>query len=165
MRYLFLDDNLVNQRPLVRALRNHEHEVFLSRDIGSAWKRIEEGGLFDLVIIDIALDRYSDEFRAEYHLVRQGLGEHGFYDLDMSGQALGLRLWRERQQLRQRYCYVSNHPHLWLSGLPKGNPEFDGKDRSSLQDVVMDKSSVWPSNVTKKFSSAYNVWENFQWLD
>lgn len=66
MRYLIIDDTPEHLKPLVQALRRAGHEAVFARDLGVAWQWLERGDRFDLVAIDLALDRYAQEFAKEH---------------------------------------------------------------------------------------------------
>lgn len=164
MRYLIIDDTPEHLRPLAQALRGAGHEVVFARDLGIAWQWLEHGDRFDLIAIDLALDRYSKEFAKEHKIIREGLALRHLGDLPMSGQALGLRLWTERKERKLCYCYITHHMNLWLAGLGGSDFEFAKKPLKELNKIVLDKSSLWPSNIVAKFQSAYDTWDQEQWL-
>lgn len=165
MRYLIIDDTPEHLKPLAQALREGGHEVVFARDLGIAWQRIKSGDQFDLVVIDLALDRYIEEFAKEQKIIREGLASRRLGDLPMSGQALGLRLWTERKELKLRYCYFTHHMNLWLAGLGDGDFEFGKKPLKELSKIIFDKSSLWPKNIIKKFQEAHNEWDQQIWLN
>lgn len=162
MKYLIVDDTPEHLKPLAQTLGGAGHGVVFARDLGTVWGWLERGDRFDLVVIDLALDLYIQEFAEEQRIIKEGLASRGLGDLPMSGQALGLRLWRQRNQRRWRYCYITHHMHLWLAGLGHGDAEFGGKSLEDLAEVVLDKSSLWPDNIAVKFQNAYEAWN--QWL-
>ncbi|MBT8420425.1 MAG: hypothetical protein KJO08_06140 [Gammaproteobacteria bacterium] len=166
MKYLFIDDMPEYLKTHVRTLRKAEHTVELARDIGIGWAKIRTQSTepFDLAIIDLAMDREIREFDREHEEMGDTLRLHGYGDLPRSGQALGLRLWRLRKEIHQRYCYITNHPQLWLDNLGKGDPEFEGKTLDLLRDVVLDKSDLWSGNIEEKFRVAHQVWEDQHWI-
>jgi CheY-like chemotaxis protein len=164
MKYLFVDDTPEHLKPLMRSLRDAGHNVVVARNLGVAWHWLERGDRFDLALIDLALDRRSREFEDEFHEVRTALALRNLDDLPVSGQALGMRLWRRRRQLMQRYCYITNNVPLWLPNMVNGDAEFDGKPIEDLAELVMDKSSLWPHNVEAALKRAYEVWDQEQWL-
>ncbi|MFZ4704045.1 MAG: hypothetical protein ACOYMG_28705 [Candidatus Methylumidiphilus sp.] len=160
-----MDDTPEHLKPLAHTLREAGHAMNFARDLGAAWGWLERGDHFDLIAIDLALDRYIREFEAEQAIIREGLALRNLADLPMSGQALGLRLWNQRKTLRQRYCYISNHTQLWLEAADKGgDPEFGGKNLDELSDLLIDKSSLWSKNVADKLKKAYEAWDQQQWL-
>nr|VFJ43919.1 MAG: Response regulator receiver domain-containing protein [Candidatus Kentron sp. FM]VFJ44263.1 MAG: Response regulator receiver domain-containing protein [Candidatus Kentron sp. FM]VFK06154.1 MAG: Response regulator receiver domain-containing protein [Candidatus Kentron sp. FM] len=162
MKYLFVDDQPNYLRVHKDTLREAGHEVEIARDLDVAWKRIEEerkaASPFDLVLIDLGLDRKILEFEQEDEELRKKAFAA------RSGQALGLRLWRRRRELQQRYCYVTNNP--WILGELEGeDPELGAKASKELNDtLVLDKSKLGPENVEEKFQRAYRIWEDEQWL-
>ena len=164
MNYLIVDDTPEHLKPLADALRRVEHNVVFSRDLGIAWGWLGRGDQFGLIIIDLALDRYTQEFAEEHRIIKEGLASRGLGDLPMSGQALGLRLWRQRKNLKQRYCYITHHRHLWLAGLGYSDFEFAKKPLRDLDKIVLDKSSLWPNNIVAKLQEAYDAWEQQKWL-
>lgn len=164
MKYLIVDDTPEHLKPLAQALRGVGSEVVFARDLGIAWGWLERGDRFDLIVIDLALDRYTQEFADEQRTIKKGLALGGLGDLPMSGQALGLRLWRQRKKRKLRYCYITHHMQLWLADLDYNGAEFGGKPREDLAEVVLDKSSLWPDNVATKFQKAHDVWDQQQWL-
>nr|VFJ61901.1 MAG: hypothetical protein BECKFW1821B_GA0114236_106815 [Candidatus Kentron sp. FW] len=162
MKYLFVDDQPNYLDPHEEVLIDAGHEVEMALDIGVAWKRIEEerknGNPFDLVLIDLGLDREIPGFENENKELREA------FRAPRSGQALGLRLWRRRKDLQQRYCYLSNNPWI-LAEIDKKDPEFAGKTLEELDDIlVLDKSKVWPDNVEGKFQRAHQKWQEEGWL-
>jgi hypothetical protein len=164
MRYLIIDDTPEHLKPLAQALRGAGYEVVFARDLGVAWGWLERGDQFDMVIIDLALDRYIEEFAKEQQIIREGLASRRLGDLPMSGQALGLRLWVERKQRKLRYCYITHHMNLWLAGLGDSDFEFAKMSLKELDEIVLDKSSLWPNNIVTKFQKAHDVWDQQQWL-
>lgn len=164
MKYLIIDDNLEHLKPLAQALRGAGHEVIFARDLGIAWQWLKRGDRFDLVAIDLALDRYIEEFAKEQKIIREGLASRRLGDLPMSGQALGLRLWNERKGRKLRYFYITHNMHLWLADLGYSDYEFAKKPLKELDKILLDKSSLWPTNIVVKFQEAYEDWDRQQWL-
>ena len=163
MKFLIVDDTPESLKPLSSALKDARHETANARDLAIAWRHIEREQTFDLIVIDIALDRFVQEFREEQRIIREGLAARGFEDLPMSGQALGLRLWDRRKELKLKYCYTTNHMYLWLPNLDRKDPEFGGGPAAE-QKTVLDKSGLWQANVAEKFLDAYNEWDSRKWL-
>lgn len=164
MRYLIIDDTPEHLKPLAQTLRGARHEVVFARDLGVAWGWLERGDQFNMVVIDLALDRYIEEFAKEQQIIREGLASRRLGDLPMSGQALGLRLWVERKQRKLRYCYITHHMNLWLAGLGDSDFEFAKKPLKELAKIVLDKSSLWPNNIVTTFQNAYDTWDQESWL-
>jgi hypothetical protein len=167
MNYLFIDDMPEYLKIHVRTLRKAGHAVETARDVGAGWSwiiRSKTEHPFDMVIIDLALDRKIREFDREYEEMSNVLGSRGYGELRMSGQALGLRLWRRRKEIHQRYCYVTNHPQLWLDNINGADPEFGGETTGMLSDLVLDKPDLWRGNIEEKLQNAYNTWEKRQWF-
>nr|VFJ43918.1 MAG: hypothetical protein BECKFM1743A_GA0114220_100127 [Candidatus Kentron sp. FM]VFJ44258.1 MAG: hypothetical protein BECKFM1743C_GA0114222_1000910 [Candidatus Kentron sp. FM]VFK06155.1 MAG: hypothetical protein BECKFM1743B_GA0114221_1001110 [Candidatus Kentron sp. FM] len=163
-RYLFIDDIPQYLRIYLKILRNAGHSVEIIDNIGAGWTRIECDGPFHLVLIDLGLDRKIREFDREYEEIIDTLRAQGYGSLPISGQVLGLRLWRRRKEMQQRYCYLTNHPQLWLANLNPDDPEFGGEKPEILRDMVLDKSDLWSRNIEEKFQRAHQVWEDEQWL-
>lgn len=163
MAFLIVDDTPESLKPLTKTLRETGHEIAIARDLFVAWRYIEQGKHFDLIVIDIALDRFVEAFATEQHIIREGLKTQGYGDLPISGQALGLRLWRKRKEFEQRYCYITNHMYLWLPNLDPDDPEFGGGTATDHA-TVMDKSTLQQSNVAEKFTAAHNKWDRERWL-
>ncbi|VFM96025.1 MAG: Response regulator receiver domain-containing protein [Candidatus Kentron sp. G] len=168
-KYLFVDDQPNYLKRHRDTLREAGYEVEMARDLGAAWERIEQeretGNPFDLVLIDLALDRKVPEFKKEDEELRDALLSQGHGDVPISGQALGLRLWRLRRELQQRYCYVTNYSALWVESLDKQNPEFGAKALEKLENILLlDKRQLWLENVEEKFQRAYQMWEDERWL-
>lgn len=164
MNYLIVDDTPEHLKPLAKNLREAGHTVVFARDLGIAWGWLERDDQFGLIVIDLALDRYTNEFADEQRIIKEDLALRGLGDLPMSGQALGLRLWLERKKRKQRYCYITHHIQLWLGGLGHNDTEFGGKPKEDLAEVILDKSSLWPDNISDKFQKAYDVWDQQQWF-
>nr|VFJ56950.1 MAG: hypothetical protein BECKDK2373B_GA0170837_106212 [Candidatus Kentron sp. DK]VFJ59047.1 MAG: hypothetical protein BECKDK2373C_GA0170839_106912 [Candidatus Kentron sp. DK] len=169
MKYLLIDDMPSYLKSHKRTLESAGHTAELARDVGTGWISIKNGvdmgDPFDLVLIDLALDREIPEFNREYKEMKDVLHSQGYGDLPISGQALGLRLWRMREEIRQRYCYITNHPQLWLDNLNREDPEFGGEKLEELQqEVVLDKSDLWSRNIQEKLHIAHQVWMDKQWI-
>lgn len=167
MKYLFIDDMPEYLKSHTRTLRRAGHTVEVARDIGTGWARITRNRTdnnFDLMIIDLALDRDIREFDPEHQEMKENLQAQGYGDLPISGQALGLRLWHQRKARQQRYCYLSNHPQLWLSNLDGEDPEFGGETPKNLPDLLLDKSDLWARNVEEKLQIAHGIWDRKGWL-
>ena len=168
MKYLFVDDMPKYLKIHVNALRDAGHVVEIACDLSTAWKWIGDerktDNPFDLVLIDLGLDRKVMEFKKEDEELRDALLSKGYGDLPISGQALGLRLWRRRNALQQPYCYFTNHLQLWLENFDKEDPEFGGETLEGLRDLMLDKSDLWPGNIKEKFWRARQVWKDEQWL-
>lgn len=165
MNYLIVDDTPEHLKLLAQTLRSAEHQVTFARDLGIAWGWLERGDRFGLVVIDLALDRYIREFAEEHGVIKERLALQGLGDLPMSGQALGLRLWRHRKTLQQRYCYITHHRQIWLANLDAQQPEFGDGASKILDKVLIDKSSIWPKNVLDILEDARHTWEEQKWLD
>jgi len=119
MKYLIIDDMPEHLKLPVRTLRKIGHQVTTARDLDVGWQLIrdEHKEPFNLVILDLVLDTRSREFAWEQSIIRGALSPLGYGDLPTSGQAMGLRLWRRRKELQQRYCYLTNIPRLWIPKL------------------------------------------------
>jgi len=163
MKFLIVDDTPEAMKPLAKALRDAGHETATARDLAIAWRRIQTQPRVDLVVVDIALDRYVREFAEEQRIIREGLVARVHGNFPMSGQALRLRLWRNRRTLRTRYCYTTHHMYLWLPNLEPHDPEFRGGN-SADHATIIDKSSLWQHNVESKFTTAFHEWDNNSWL-
>lgn len=164
MKFLIVDDNPEHLKPLPQTLREAGHTVVIARDLGTAWVRLQPDDSFDLIAIDLALDRFINKFAPEQNLIRAGLVSRNLGDLPMSGQALGLRLWKQRREKKQRYCYITNHDQLWLESLGPSDPEFKGESLGRLSEVILDKSSLLSKNIADKLKTAYEAWDTYQWL-
>lgn len=165
MKYLFVDDTPEHLKLLLHALRKQSHEVTTARDLALAWKWLEEGKHFDLIVIDLALDRYTQKFAEEFSNIKEALLNLGYGGLPMSGQALGLRLWKQRKTLQNRYCYITNHPQLWISGITSPDPEFETSKDLDAKELVIDKASLWVNNIEDTLTKAITRWDQEKWLD
>jgi len=164
MDYLIVDDQPNFLKTWKRALEVCGNTVFIVRDLTAAWNLLANGKRFDLVIIDIALDRQEIAFQEDYRALQTGLAARGMGGLPMSGQALGLRLWRERKSWKQPYCYLTHNSQLWLEGQNYPDPEFLGLGPLRGPDLVIEKTDVFARNVEAKFRAAFNIWMNEKWL-
>jgi CheY-like chemotaxis protein len=162
--YLLVDDTPYHLKPLTLALREAGHEIAIARDLCTAWGLLTRGNRFDLVIIDIALDQGCPEFAAEASITKQALVQRSLADLPISGQAMGLRLWQQRQTLKQPYCYISNHPQIWVPNLVPHDKEFEAGTVGEVASLVLDKSTMWASNVQAKLQAAIQHWDDKKWL-
>nr|VFK38795.1 MAG: hypothetical protein BECKTC1821D_GA0114238_100585 [Candidatus Kentron sp. TC] len=173
MKYLIIDDQVETLKPLIRVLREVGHQVTTSHNLSMGWEWLKrerrEGNPFDLVILDLALDRKVREFTEEQDDVRDALDSRGVADLPMSGQVMGLWLWRRRKEVRQRYCYMTYHPCVWMAQLDEEAPEFEQGlselDAEWLPKLILEKSDLWLDNVAEKFETAWKIWEDREWLD
>ncbi len=166
MKLLLLDDTLEYWKPAVRALKMAGHEVVGTKDVGIAWSLLQRGDRFDLVIIDLLLDRASPEFAQENKEITQGLASKGVGAISASGQVVGLRLWRQRQQLKQPYCYITNNsPALWVSNIDQNDPEFAHTSQQTPEHLVIDKSTIWPANVEAILKESCVFWAKQSWLN
>lgn len=163
MKYLFIEDQPEHLKPLTRELRDKRNEVVVARDLAEAWTWLQGGQQFTLVAIDLALDQPVPEFAAEFGEVLKALSRKGLGELPMSGQALGLRLWRERKARNVRYCYLSNHPQLWVPAIDAGDPEFKAA-RGAPAEVLLDKASLWQHNIEAMLVAATKVWDEKKWF-
>jgi hypothetical protein len=165
MKILIIDDTPSHWRLLRQALQEGGHVVVVAPDVTGAWNWIAKGDRFDLMVIDLALDRRAQEFQVEMKLINDALTASGYDGLPVSGQALGLRLWQRRQELMQRYCYASNHLQLWMEGLGKEEKEFSGLDRNAVSPLLLDKSSLWKRNIEQYLNDAIQAWIGHQWIE
>nr|VFJ49563.1 MAG: Response regulator receiver domain-containing protein [Candidatus Kentron sp. DK] len=170
MKYLFVDD-MPNYVSIHRkALGKAGHVVVSARDLDFAWDLIEKesltGSPFDMVLIDLGMDRKDPAFEQEDRELRGILQSRGYGDLPISGQSLGLRLWRKRKTLWQRYCYITNHSILWVDNADGQDPEFGGKLWETVDNILLlDKSDLWLGNIEKKLQVVGKIWENEGWLN
>ncbi len=162
--YLLVDDTPQHLKPLTLTLREAGHEILVARDLCTAWGWLARGDRFDLVILDIALDRDCPEFAEEANTVKQALVQRSLADLPMSGQVLGLRLWLQRKTLKQPYCYITNHPQIWVPNLVPHDKEFEAGTVREVASLVLDKSTMWASNVQAKLQAAIQHWDCKKWL-
>nr|VFK28041.1 MAG: Response regulator receiver domain-containing protein [Candidatus Kentron sp. MB]VFK29357.1 MAG: Response regulator receiver domain-containing protein [Candidatus Kentron sp. MB]VFK74761.1 MAG: Response regulator receiver domain-containing protein [Candidatus Kentron sp. MB] len=176
MKYLIIDDIPVHIKLLAVALRRAEHQVETARNLDIGWDKFKHerniGTPFDLVVLDLTLDRKTQACAEEQEIIRESLILRDLGDLPMSGQAMGLWLWRQRKGLQQRYCYMSYHRYLWIPRLDGEDPEFDESDHESrgrkiperLLGLILEKSNLWPDNIAAVFQNAWQIWEDRKWL-
>jgi len=172
MKYLIIDDMPEYLDLLENALRDAGHEVNIAQNLSVGWKRIENNcdKPFDLVILDLALDIGDLGFTEERSVILNVMGLRHLEILPGSGQELGLRLWRRRREMRQRYCYMTNNRFLWMPQLDEGDPEFGQRASEQellawIPDLILEKSELWPHNVAEKFKAAWQIWDNKGWPD
>nr|VFK64291.1 MAG: Response regulator receiver domain-containing protein [Candidatus Kentron sp. UNK]VFK71054.1 MAG: Response regulator receiver domain-containing protein [Candidatus Kentron sp. UNK] len=130
MKYLIVDDIPESLSLLIRTLRQAGHYVTTARDLDIGWELVwdKRETPFDLVVLDLSLDRISREFIQEQSIIRNAPSMRDHRDfLPISGQAMGLRLWRRRKELRQRYCYLTHHRYFWAPQIDERDPEFERK--------------------------------------
>nr|VFK39050.1 MAG: hypothetical protein BECKSD772F_GA0070984_10324 [Candidatus Kentron sp. SD]VFK43911.1 MAG: hypothetical protein BECKSD772E_GA0070983_10314 [Candidatus Kentron sp. SD] len=172
MKYLIIDDQLEHIKLPVRTLREAGHEVKTARHLDDGWRLIqhEREHPFDLVTLDLALDRRSQEFAEEQQIIWgtskiSGQGNDPY----TSGQALGLRLWRRRRKMQQCYCYITQHRDYWMAQLDEEDPEFEQKASELrlkwIPELILDKSGLRANNVAEKLETAWKIWNNSGWLD
>ncbi|VFM96024.1 MAG: hypothetical protein BECKG1743D_GA0114223_101551 [Candidatus Kentron sp. G] len=165
-KYLFIDDAPEYLRVYRKILRDAGHTMEIIDNIGLGWVWIERHGPFELVLIDLALDRHFSEFGREYKEVREGLESYGHGALFMTGQALGLRLWRRRKKIQQPYCYFTNFSQIWVENCNTGDPEFGGMMFEEAHDLglVLNKSALWEGNMDQELRNIRQIWEDKEWL-
>jgi len=164
MKLLLVDDVPQYIRPFRDRLLKDEIELTVVHDLGTAWRFLHRRAELDLIVIDIALDTYEAEFAAEQSALQDGLLQRGYGGLQMSGQALGLRLWSRRHALRFPYCYVTNHVNLWVEGLGGADPEFGDNRMAGSLPTIIDKSSLWPDNIAERLEAARSEWVIKAWI-
>nr|VFK64295.1 MAG: Response regulator receiver domain-containing protein [Candidatus Kentron sp. UNK]VFK71055.1 MAG: Response regulator receiver domain-containing protein [Candidatus Kentron sp. UNK] len=172
MKYLIIDDMREHIRHPVRILRDAKHEVKTARSLDEGWQWIQDEHRrpFDLVILDLALDKKTEEFTKEQNIIWNAMRLRHLDLLPSSGQAMGLRLWRKRREMRQRYCYMTNNRFLWRPQLDKEDPEFEkkaseGELSKEISDLILEKSSIRLDNVAEKFEIAHKIWDDKKWLE
>lgn len=164
MEYLIIDDEPRFLTTWRRTLEASGHTICVVRDLTSAWNLLVKGKHFDLVVIDIALDRREAEFEKEYAELQAGLAARGKGGLPMSGQALGLRLWRQRASRKQPYCYFTHNFDLWLEGQNSSDTEFSHLGARRSPELVIEKIDVFAHNVEAKFENALEIWGAETWF-
>nr|VFK18790.1 MAG: hypothetical protein BECKLPF1236B_GA0070989_11522 [Candidatus Kentron sp. LPFa] len=172
MKYLIVDDMPEHIAPLITNLREAGHQVTNTRNLSMGWEEINRAHRartpFDLIVLDLALDRKVREFPEEQKVIRDALYSRSVADIPVSGQAMGLRLWRRRKEIQQRYCYITYHQYVWMAQLDGEDPEFEQElselDVGWLPKLILEKSDLWPDNVAEKFETAYKIWEERKWL-
>ena len=163
MNILVVDDQPEFLIPFFPRLEAAGITIQVLRDLGDAWLEIAAGARFDLVVIDIAFDSPAREFQAEQSLIRESLVQRGYGGLAVSGQALGIRLWRERQVRQTPYCYTTNHQNLWIENIPSDDPEFAG-GLPTEHGTIIDKAQLWPGEIVDKLQAAQQEWGRSNWL-
>ena len=157
MNILVVDDQPEFLIPFFPRLEGAGITIQVLRDLGDAWLEIAAGARFDLVVIHIAFDSPASEFQAEQSLSRESLVQRGYGGLAVSGQALGIRILRERQVRQTPYSYTTNHQNLWIENIPSHDPEFAG-GLPTEHDTIIDKAQLWLGNVVDKLQAAQQEW-------
>lgn len=175
MKILVVDDQPEYLRPYRSTFATNNIDLRVAIDLNQAWQIIKNGKesgkkhdeqgykVFDLIVIDIAFDAPAREFKHEQDLIHDHLVRRGYGGLAISGQALGLRLWKQRGTLKQPYCYTTNHQDLWIQDIPAEEAEFGGGDASNHHTVI-DKASLWPGSIITTIESAVSEWVSKPWL-
>nr|VFK07222.1 MAG: hypothetical protein BECKLPF1236A_GA0070988_1000811 [Candidatus Kentron sp. LPFa]VFK23960.1 MAG: hypothetical protein BECKLPF1236C_GA0070990_1000911 [Candidatus Kentron sp. LPFa] len=173
MKYLIIDDMPEHITPLVSTLREAGHQVTNTRNLSMGWEQFNHEHRahtpFDLIVLDLALDRKIREFPEEQKVIQDALYSRSVADIPVSGQAMGLRLWRRRKEIQQRYCYITYHQYVWMAQLDGEDPEFEQElselDVRWLPKLILEKSDLWPDNVAEKFEIAHKIWDDKKWLE
>ena len=165
MKILLLDDQPNILKIMASELKARENEVFSAhcmRDgelIVDALRNKKEN--FDVVVIDLLLNRFEPSFAAEQSMVGGAMARAKLAEIP-SGQAFGLRIWQAGSGNRIPYCYMSAHPQYWMSGL--GSPvEFEGADKSELTTLQLEKGRVKMADFHTRLQEVVNLWKKKGW--
>ncbi len=161
MRILFVDDQPDVMRVYAARLENHNNQVLMLPDmtgaLRTAQRQAKANTPFDLLVIDLMLDRFEPEFDCEQKKLAKALAQNQLPNIP-SGQALGLRLWNTLP--RQAYCYLSAHPRLWVAGV---DHEFNGASDAELALLLMQKDRLRSTELSEKLCDVVALWRNKGW--
>ena len=164
MKILLLDDQ-PNMMKIMASELKGKNDVFCAhcmRDgelIVDALRNKKEN--FDVVVIDLLLNRFEPSFAAEQSMVGGAMARAKLAEIP-SGQAFGLRIWQAGSGNRIPYCYMSAHPQYWMSGL--GSPvEFEGADKSELTTLQLEKGRVKMADFHTRLQEVVNLWKKKGW--
>ncbi len=161
MRILFVDDLPDVMRVYAARLENEGHQVLMLPDMTGALRTAQRQARantpFDLLVIDLMLNRFEPEFDGEQKKLAQALAQKQQPNIP-SGQALGLRLWNTLP--RQAYCYLSAHPQLRVAGVDQ---EFNGASDAELAVLLMQKDRLRSTELSDKLCDVVGLWRNKGW--
>lgn len=161
MRILLLDDLPDLMLLYAERLEKEGHQVLILPDMTGALRVIKQQAQvkvpFDLLVIDLMLNRFEHEFAREQEKLAKALAQRQQPNIP-SGQALGLRLWNSLP--RQPYCYLSAHPGLWVAGVDK---EFDGATDTELALLRMPKDRIRSAELGTKLGEVVALWKQKGW--
>ncbi len=161
MKILLLDDLPDVMRLYTERLEKDGHQVLMLPDMTGALRVMQQQAQakapFDLLVIDLMLNRSEHEFASEQEKLAKALAQRQQSNLP-SGQALGLRLWNSPP--RQPYCYLSSYPTLWVAGLDQ---EFDGATDTELALLRMHKDRTPTATLSKTLGEVVALWQRKGW--
>lgn len=161
MKILLLDDLPDVMRLYADRLTKDGHEVLMLPDMTGALRVMQQQAQakapFDLLVVDLMLNRAEHEFTREQEKLAKALTERQQPNIP-SGQALGLRLWNSSP--RQPYCYLSSHLGIWVAGLDK---EFDGATAEELALLRMHKDRIRSADLSKTLGEVVALWKQKGW--
>lgn len=161
MKILLLDDLPDVMRLYADRLQSVGAQVVKRPNMAGALQAIEQakadGKPFDLVVIDLMLNRMEREFTVEEKKLASASAQRQLPNIP-SGQALGLRLWSTLP--RQPYCYLSSHPGLWVPGVDR---EFEGATGAELDLLRLHKDRVRSAELKTKLSQVIDLWRQKGW--
>jgi len=165
VKILLLDDQPNIIKIMASELKARQNEAFCAhcmRDgelIIDALRNKKEN--FDVVVIDLLLNRFEPSFAAEQSMVGEAMAREKLAEIP-SGQAFGLRIWQAGSGNRIPYCYMSAHPQYWMSGL--GNPvEFESADKSELNILQLEKGRVRMADFHTRLEKVIGLWRKKGW--
>lgn len=158
MKILLLDDLPDIMRLYAERLEKDGHQVLMLPDMTGALRVMKQAQApFDLLVIDLMLNRFEHEFTCEQEKLAKALAQRQQTNIP-SGQALGLRLWNNSP--RQPYCYLSAHPELWVAGLDQ---EFDGATDAELALLCVHKDRIRSAELGTKLDEVVALWKRKGW--
>lgn len=161
MKILLLDDVPDIMRLYADRLQREEALVVKRPSMTGALRAIEQanadGTPFDLVVIDLMLNRMELEFTVEEKKLASASAQRQSPNIP-SGQALGLRLWNMSQ--RRPYCYLSSHPGLWVPGVDR---EFEDATETELDLLRLHKDRVRSAELKTKLNQVIDLWRQKGW--
>lgn len=162
MKILFVDDLPDLVRLYVERLQRDGHEAALFSDMTGALNALQHqagtGKPFDLLVIDLMLQRFEPRFSPEYRKISAALAQAHLPNI-ATGQALGLRLWNTPPP-RTPYCYLSSHPTLWMRDLDN---EFEGANEEELALLRMDRDEVTSATLSEALGKVLDLWKRKGW--
>lgn len=161
MKILLLDDLPDVMRLYADRLKSVGAQVVKRPSMTGALRAIEQAKAdsepFDLVVIDLMLNRMELEFTVEEKKLASASAQRQLPNIP-SGQALGLRLWSTLP--RQPYCYLSSHPGLWVPGVDR---EFEDATETELDLLRLHKDRVRSAELHAKLCEVIELWQNKGW--
>lgn len=161
MKILLLDDVPDVMRLYADRLQREGALVVMRPNMTGALRAIAHAKAdsepFDLVVIDLMLNRMELEFTVEEQKLASASAQRQSSNIP-SGQALGLRLWSTSP--RQPYCYLSSHPGLWVPGVDR---EFEGATETELHLLRLHKDRVRSAELHAKLRNVIDLWRQSGW--